>query len=382
MPKGRILVLFGSIPLYGQERANIEVIHALVTRGWDALFVTHPEWGHQQVQPALDARGLRWTTATFADRFDRGMGVGGWLRRLRQMVRGNLELARIVRTYRPTHIHLGNPQWFIAFAPLLLLLRTPIVYRLGDAPAQHRLAFRVLWRCVLGRRVTRFVCISNFLRTRLLAAAPVADKCELAIPRPVARFVSRPEPLPEKDPASTTFVYVGQMTEEKGVGLVVEAAMRLSREGGGVRFLLAGDVSWKNPFAEALMAEVHRAGLENTVVFLGFVEDVPRLLAVGDVHLCPSLCQEGLGTTVLEAKEAGLPSIVFPSGGLPELVTDGVDGTVCQEKTVEALVAACRRYLEEPDLAPRQGAAARVSLVRLGVAEFAERWDALYSDCR
>ena len=379
MAKGRILVLFGNIPLYGQERENIEAIAALVEKGWDALFVTHPEWGHQQVQPELDARGLRWTTATFADRFDRGIGARGWLRRLGQIARGSWQLRRILRAYRPTHIHLGNPQWFIAFFPVLLLIRTPIVYRIGDTPAQHRWIFRTLWRNVLGRRVTRFVCISKFITARLMAAADAQDKTTVIISRPAARGFIRRTTLPVPAPFQFTFVYTGQVTKEKGVDLIVEVALRLCAERDDVRFLLAGDTSWNNPFAERLIRHVRANREDDRILFLGYVDDIDALLAVADVHLCPSVWQEPLGVVVLEAKQAARPSIVFPSGGLTEMVTDGVDGVVCADKSAAALEAACRIYLECPQLAREHGAAAKVSLEGLGVNEFAERWEEVYA---
>jgi glycosyltransferase involved in cell wall biosynthesis len=379
-PKGRILVLFGSVPLYGHERENIETIAALRDEGWDALFVTHDEWGHEAIQPALDAVGLPWTTATFADRFDRGMGVGGWLRRFGQMVRGSWQLWRIMRSYRPTHIHLGHPQWFVAFLPVLLLSRTPLIYRLGDRPATHRLAFRVLWRWVIAPRVDRFVCISQYLLRELTALAPVAHKATVLYPRPARRPAGGGvEDLPPRAEGVLTFVYVGQITEEKGVGLIVQVALRICRERTDVRFLLAGDYSWRNPFAERLLATVREEGLAERIRFLGYVHDVNALLSVAQVHLCPSLVLEGFGTTVLEAKQAGLPSVIFPSGGLAETVCSGVDGIVCGEKSAAALEAACRWYLEDPERAIRHGAAARASLARFAPDRFAQRWDVVYA---
>ena len=57
----RVLVIFGNIPLLGHERGNIQVFNALKERGVEALFVTHKEYGHEVIQPALDRLGHRWT---------------------------------------------------------------------------------------------------------------------------------------------------------------------------------------------------------------------------------------------------------------------------------------------------------------------------------
>jgi glycosyltransferase involved in cell wall biosynthesis len=114
------------------------------------------------------------------------------------------------------------------------------------------------------------------------------------------------------------------------------------------------------------------------VVFLGFVENVPDLLRSREVLVAPSLVEEGLPLVVMEAKAAGIPSIVFPSGGLPEMIQHGVDGFVCRDKSIGVLVEALKSYLDDPSLATRHGVAARSSLDRLGVPQYASRWLAVY----
>ncbi len=376
-PKGRILVLFGNIPMLGQERGNIEAISALRERGWDALFITHHKWGHLHVQPELDRHGLPWAVATYADRFQRGMGLTGWLLRLLEITVGSWQLLRILRSYRPTHVHLCNSAWFLSFLPVLLFTRIPVVYRLGDAPPRHRWIHRAFWRHLLIPRVSRFVCISRFIAGELGRMGPVDGKVTVIYSRPPGRRPSS-ENLPEQSPSFFTFAYVGQLISEKGVAELVEAAICTCMNDRRARFIVVGDFTWRNPFAQSLIADVREAGQENQIVFLGYVQDVERLLRAADVHLCPSLCPEALGSTVLEAKRGRLPSIIFPSGGLPEIVTHGVDGLVCRETTAVAIEAACRYYLNKPALARKHGEAAHESLVRLEVNKFSERWDEVY----
>ena len=81
---------------------------------------------------------------------------------------------------------------------------------------------------------------------------------------------------------------------------------------------------------------------------------------------------------MMEAKEAGIPAIVFPSGGLPEMISDGIDGIVCKEKTVAALADALRYYLSDSPRAKAHGENARQSLARLDIPKFAEKWLAVY----
>jgi hypothetical protein len=60
------------------------------------------------------------------------------------------------------------------------------------------------------------------------------------------------------------------------------------------------------------------------------------------------------------------------------MIKHGIDGFVCHDKTIGALVDALNYYLVDPSIAVRQGVAAKLSLDRLGVPQFARRWLAVY----
>lgn len=376
--RGRILVLFGSIPLYGHERGNIEAMEALRGEGWDVLFVTNTEWGHLHVEPELAARGFAYEKAIYSKRFQRGMGLSGWLDRLKGIGVGSVQLRRICRRYRPTHIHFGNVAWFINFLPALVMFRIPLIFRLGDSPSSHRSIFRFLWRRVLSARVSRFVCISRFVQARLVELGVPAAKTQVLYSRPPRRVGLQQRRAPMPKCGRATFGYLGQITEEKGVGLLVGAAISVCRSTDGVRFLFAGDYSWRNPFADHLIARLGALNLGHLISFLGYVDDIDLFFASIDVHVCPSICPEALGNTVLEAKARGVGSIVFPSGGLVEIVRDGIDGVVCKEKSVDAIERAVWFYLERPEQIGIHGKAALESLRALGVHEFARQWSQIY----
>jgi glycosyltransferase involved in cell wall biosynthesis len=85
------------------------------------------------------------------------------------------------------------------------------------------------------------------------------------------------------------------------------------------------------------------------VTFLGYREDVPALMARASVHCCPSLpaIREAFGLVVLEAKAAGLPSIVTRSGNLGTLVDHRRTGWVCREATAADLAEGLGFFLLE-----------------------------------
>ena len=382
----RVVVTLGGIPLWGQERGNIQVFHALKDVGVDALFVTHHSYGHESIQPALDGLGLRWTTAYYPGRWIKGKGVRWLAKRFNESIRSNREFYRKARAYRPTHVHTMNWRYAVDFLPAYKLLGVPVVYRVGDKPERHRKIFEFAWRRLISPNVNQFIAISNFVRDQLIEAGVPEGKIRVIYSYPPERPPRDGTDLPSDvvDPyGGKTVVYVGQVTESKGVDLLVEVALALCRERDDVRVLLAGDYSWRNPFADALIALVDAEGLSDRIRFLGSVQDVPGLLSVADVHVAPSVVEEALGNVVIEAKQVGVPSVVFPSGGLPELaVEQGLDVFVCTAKTASALADGLRHYLDLPaDDHAEAVHAARASLGTLGITReaFTQAWADVYA---
>lgn len=377
----RILVLFGNIPLHGQERGNIEALDALRSTGCEVLFLIRGEWTKDTIQAELDRRGLKWVAVPYFEAIRKGVGWRTWARNLGAILGGSWQLLRLIRSFRATHIHTGSQAHVLNFLPALALTRTPLVYRCGDVPMAHHALWRWVWRYTC-RRAAWVVANCQFLRSIIVGKGVCPSRTTVIYNRPPARASKAVPPLVLPEAADTTFVYVGQLIADKGVGEVVEAAILHCGRYPRAQFLLVGDYTWQNPFAQGLREKVARLGLSDRIQFTGYLEDIDGVFAAADVHVCPSLIEPGLPNVVLEAKRAGVPSVVFASGGLPELIEDGVDGWVCPEKTAAALLAALEVYERDPTLAARQGEAARRSLTRLGVDSFADRWRDVYERAR
>jgi N-acetyl-alpha-D-glucosaminyl L-malate synthase BshA len=120
------------------------------------------------------------------------------------------------------------------------------------------------------------------------------------------------------------------------------------------RLVMVGDGPERAP-AELLAREL---GVADRVVFLGKQMRVAHLLPIADVMLVPSE-MESFGLAALEAMACGVPPVVSRVGGLPEVVTDGVDGFLVAVGDTEALAAAALRLLEDSGLHSRVAAAAR-----------------------
>ena len=376
----RILALFGGTVLFGQERGNIEALAALRDQGCEVLCLISDAPWNTKVPRALDERGLAWRKVPYIHLRVRGNLLNLLVREPLAFVRANVRAFLIDREFRATHIHAMNVAYVVNFWIFLKLRwRKPVIFRVGDQPPDTG-RWRFLWRISM-RRVTAFVANCEFIR-RSLAKAGVRGPIDLIYNIPTLRAEPQvpQEHAEEADPCQ--FIYVGQISEHKGIGILVDAVGHLADLHPDIRLMVVGriDDSWiGDQWARYLRDRVQASGiLRDRVAFTGLREDVPQLIGRAGTLVVPSTWEEPFPNVVMEAKQAGRPAIVFPRGGLPEMIQHGVDGLVCSDATQEALVEAMRVYLDRPELMHQHGLAAQRSLERFDIGGFAKRWLEVY----
>lgn len=157
---------------------------------------------------------------------------------------------------------------------------------------------------------------------------------------------------------------VGQIARfEKGKGQkeLIEAAALVKEKYQNVIFLIVGDDP--NPEKELinqLRKRVADLGLEKSVIFTGWRNDIQEILSVIDIFVhCPTTWIEGLGIGNLEAMAMGKPTVVSNNGGLRDAVIDGVTGIVVPAGDQKKMAEAILTLLTNEDLAARFGKNAR-----------------------
>src|SRR6188508_2589998 len=115
----RVLVLFGGIPLHGQERGNLEVFRALQELGLKARFITHRQWGHLEVQPEIERLGFQWTAASYGPLIGKNLFGRDFFRIVRGIINTNWVLWREIRRWRPSHLHVMNWLYFLYATPVI-----------------------------------------------------------------------------------------------------------------------------------------------------------------------------------------------------------------------------------------------------------------------
>lgn len=96
-------------------------------------------------------------------------------------------------------------------------------------------------------------------------------------------------------------------------------------------------------------------------------------------QVVPSNLNEALGMVVLESKALGKPVIVFPRGGLPEMVRHRIDGYVCRDCTTNALLEALQWMISQGSNLATMGIEAHADIkTRFGEDSFREQWASVY----
>jgi glycosyltransferase involved in cell wall biosynthesis len=136
--------------------------------------------------------------------------------------------------------------------------------------------------------------------------------------------------------------------------------------------LLVGD----GPDRKKLENLATSLGISEEVCFLGFRQDIPKILSALDIFVSPSLW-EGLSISLLEAMAAAKPIVTTSILPNAELIQHEVTGLLVPPKSPEQIAKAIVRFVEEPDLAQRCAIAARQCVLEHYTIDrmFQEMWD-------
>lgn len=182
------------------------------------------------------------------------------------------------------------------------------------------------------KKVDLFVCPSNFLEGKLLAAKKYYKGKTITI----HNFINK-EKFTDADRNEQNYiVFIGRLSKEKGTRYIAETARLLPE----YTFKVAGS----GPDEDVLK------NIQN-VELAGFLtgEKLTEIMKNAKVLLLPSVCYENCPLSILEAHSMGVPVVTMNSGGMAELVKDGVTGTLVNTPTPEAIALKLRETIQNED---------------------------------
>jgi glycosyltransferase involved in cell wall biosynthesis len=166
---------------------------------------------------------------------------------------------------------------------------------------------------------------------------------------------------------------VGRLTEQKGLVDLVDAFGLLASALPTAHLVFAGAGEEET----RLKARVSALGIRERVTFLGFQEDVPRVLAAADVFCMPSHW-EGFGLALAEALASGTACVSTDVDSLPEVLGDA--GLLVPAKSPARLSEALAHVLGDRDARAELGRRGPAQAAQFDVKRMVRAYEALYEE--
>lgn len=303
---------------------------------------------------------------------------------------------RVVEQFKPDIIFIWGMWNLPQSLPALAEARYPsrVVYRFATywptLPSQHEFYWRALGRKwysrlpkqVLGQIALTMLAKENrrpsltFKHAICVSATTRNILVEAGIPVSNARVIHTgldAEPYlkiqndhqTRHNSQNLKLLYAGRLNPEKGVDTAIKAVEKLVFGQGLRNINLSVAGSGSVDYETYLHNLVIQAGLNNHVSFLGRVsaEEMPRLLQTFDVLLVPSIWPEPFARVVLEGMISDLVVVATPTGGTPEILTDGENGLLFAPGDAEDLAQKISYLAENPKLRQQLALAGRQTVV-------------------
>ncbi|RLE79812.1 MAG: hypothetical protein DRJ51_07050 [Thermoprotei archaeon] len=317
-----------------------DLAYSLACRGHEIFIVTREKPGRRE--PMFKIYGLRPKDIVEEILMNRG------------------SLKKIVEKIEPDIVHAHH-----AFTPIpLLVLKAAIVKGVPTVLTNHSAYFyeydsilKTLGLIafpfkMIVRKVNKIIAVSRVAAKFIRTFAPKAS-IEV-IPNGVDTSIFKPEgsrKFRERFSADPMLLYVGRLVPRKGVHLLVDAMTIISKEVPEVKLVIAGS----GPLYGMLIERAKIQGVSKFITFLGSVNrrDLPDLYRSSDMLIMPSIYGESFGMVALEGMASGVPVIASSTGGLKEIIIDGINGLLLRRVCAESIAEKVLELYYEPALKQR-----------------------------
>jgi glycosyltransferase involved in cell wall biosynthesis len=354
----RIALVISALSAGGAERVIVTLANCWSARGWQVTLITFEPPGtapYYRVDPRVALRQL---------------GIASVGSPLWRAIRQN---RRRIQALRQT-LRAADPDLAIAFLAKINVLTVlasrglgfPVVISERNNPEQQR--FRGIWSWLRQRLYGTAYCVVAPSRGVLESFSGDIRRRGRVIPNPVDLA-----PAAGARRGNGRLVAVGRLAHQKGFDLLLRAFAAIAPEHPTWTLTIWGEGEERAPL-EALCASL---GLIGRVRLPGVTERPGQWVEDADIFVLSSRF-EGFPNVIAEAMAAGLPVVAFNCPwGTDEIVRDGEDGLLVPPGDVDALAAAMRRLIADPERRRTLAEAGARNVRRFGKDAVLAQWDAL-----
>jgi len=288
-----------------------------------------------------------------------------------------LQLRTAIRRFQPQIVHAHDART-LGLATLSWAMGTRsriIAARRVAFPLRRNPLTAMKYRSV----ARRIIAVSQYVRDLLVASGVEERRVDVVYDGVDLSKVSQKSDSRRElgvEPEACLIGCVGQFVAEKGHEFLIRAFAQIRQVIPHAVLVLVGDGDLKGQYRML----VQQLDLEGKVLFHGFVPDIGSVLPALDLFVFPSL-HEGLGSSLLAAMACEVPICASRTGGIPEIIQDGVTGYLFNPGDVAAITQSMLEALKSPqrscDLAK---AAAKTAMLRFSVAHMVEATREVYAN--
>ena len=275
-----------------------------------------------------------------------------------------LQLHRAVKRHAIDLIHANSLSVALLGGIVARINRIPILMHKRYATSYgilDRLCERLLQRVILVSEATRWGFAPEVKQTLIYNGVDL--NAFQASPKEVETL--RGELFPDAADASLLTGVVTRITPEKGIHFLIRAMAELKGKT-PIKLLIVGGPYFQKDvnYMDSLKREVVDLGVEDSVIFTGFLSDTRIVMSLLDIVLVPSIIPEACPRTIIEAMAVGKPVIATPLGGSKELVTPET-GILVPPEDASAVADVLAILATDPERLRTMGEAARTRAVQL-----------------
>ena len=195
----------------------------------------------------------------------------------------------------------------------------------------------------MNDKIDRVVAPSSFMATKLVEGGWPSEKVGVLQNFANDEILARAKgaAIDATDLENPYLLFFGRLSEEKGVDILVDAFLSIASELPKWRLVVAGE----GPARERIEAALKSSPYSSQVELVGYMkgDELRTYVERASLAIASSRCRENMPFSVIEAFAAGTPVVGARIGGIPELVSEGETGFICEPDDARSLAKAIER---------------------------------------
>lgn len=168
-------------------------------------------------------------------------------------------------------------------------------------------------------------------------------------------------------------IFSGRLTAEKGIKELIKAFKLIKSN--NIKLLVVGSYFYNSDMSSSQSDEIDNLvkDIKDKIIFTGYIQydEIPKVYAIADFAVLPSMWEEPAGLTIIESMSTGLPIITTESGGIPEYVTNECAFIIKRDKDIIKNLAEKIEILSsDKELREAMGKASRERALKFNIKDY------------